>query len=145
MKTLKLIALLAAALLPAVSTSALANPLPARIAQDASADSAYLNSLYSFLQSQDSLTYTMATTAMSPEESVWAAKMFCQTFSSGVSPGEAFNLYSAAAAEQSDAMGIFTDEMAYAVGLYGGAVMNIGAAHYCPEHQSTVQQTLRAL
>lgn len=115
------------------------------IAQNAPNDE-YLNNLYSFLQSQDEMTYAMATSAMTPEQSVWAAQMFCQTFSSGVSPSDAFAVYTSAAVQQAEAQGVgLTDEMAYAVGLYGGAVMNIGSAYYCPEYQSQVQQALQAL
>ena len=40
---------------------------------------------------------------------------------------------------------IVTEEMAYAVGLYGGTVMNLGASHYCPEYQPDVQQALSSL
>jgi len=118
----------------------------AAIAQTNSTDNAYLNDLYSFLQSEDSITYTMATQSMTPEDSVWAAQMFCETFASGVSPSDAYSVYTTAAIGQGEAYGeYFTEEIAYAVGLYGGAVMNLGAAHYCPQYQPQVQQALRAL
>ena len=118
----------------------------AAIAQTNSADSAYLSDLYSFLESEDSITYTMATQSMTPEDSVWAAQMFCDTFASGVTPADAYEVYTAAAIGQGEAYGqSFTEEIAYAVGLYGGAVMNLGAAHYCPQYQPQVQQALNAL
>lgn len=118
----------------------------AAIAQTNSTDSAYLNDLYSFLQSEDTITYTMATQSMSPADSVWAAQMFCDTFSSGVDPADAYAVYTSAAIGQGETYGAhFTEEIAYAIGLYGGAVMNLGAAHYCPQHQQKVQQALNAL
>ncbi len=137
MKGLKLSALL----------GAIACILPtAAIAQTTPADSAYLNDLYQFLEGEDTVTYTMATQAMSPEDSVWAAQMFCQTFSSGVAPSEAYSIYTNAAVGQASTYGAnFNEEVAYAVGLYGGAVMNLGATHYCPQYQPQVEQALRAL
>jgi len=118
----------------------------AAIAQTTPNDQAYLNDLHSFLQSQDAITYAMATQAMTPEQNVWAAQMFCQTFASGVSPTDAYTTYTSAALSQASAYGeSFTEEMAYAVGLYGGTVMNLGASHYCPEYQPDVQQALSSL
>ena len=118
----------------------------AAIAQTTPTDSAYLDDLYSFLQSEDAMTYTMATQAMTPEDNVWAAQMFCQTFDSGVSPAEAYSVYSTAAIDEASTYGeYFTEEAAYAIGLYGGAVMSIGAAYYCPEYQTQVEQALRSL
>ena len=116
------------------------------IAQTNPTDSAYLSDLHSFLQSEDRTTYRMATQSMTPADSIWAAKMFCETFASGVSPADAYAVYTSAAIGQGETYGDqFTDELAYAVGLYGGAVMNLGAAHYCPQYQPQVQQALRAL
>ena len=106
----------------------------------------YLNNLFSFLQSQDATTYEMATSAMTPAQNVWAAQMFCQTFSAGIAPSEVFAIYTASAIQEAETRGVaLTDEMAYSVGLYGGAVMNIGAAHYCPQYQPQVQQALQSL
>lgn len=137
MKGLKLGALL----------SAVVCSLPmAAIAQTSSTDNAYISDLYRFLQSEDNITYTMATRSMTPEDSVWAAKMFCDTFASGVSPADAYAVYTSAAIGQGETYGEqFTEEIAYAVGLYGGAVMNLGSAHYCPQYQPQVQQALRSL
>ncbi len=88
----------------------------------------------------------MATQAMAPEDSVWAAQTFCQTFSSGVSPADAYSAYTHAAVNQASTYGEhFTEEVAYAIGLYGGTVMNLGAAHYCPQYQPQVEQVLRSL
>ena len=110
------------------------------------AENSYLNNLYSFLQSQDETTYEMATSAMTPAQNVWAAQMFCQTFSAGMAPSEVFAVYTASAIQEAETQGVaLTDEMAYSIGLYGGAVMNIGAAHYCPQYQPQVQQALQAL
>lgn len=118
----------------------------AAIAQTNPADSAYLQDLYTFLEREDNTTYTMATQSMTPEDSVWAAQMFCDTFASGVSPADAYAVYTSAAIGQGQTYGAhFTEEIAYAVGLYGGAVMNLGSAHYCPQYQPQVQQALRAL
>ena len=92
------------------------------------------------------MTYAMATQAMSAEQNVWAAQMFCQTFSAGVSPSDAYSAYTTTAISQASSYGEnFTEEMAYAVGLYGGAVMNLGSSHYCPQYQSQVEQALRSL
>ncbi|MEL7521864.1 MAG: hypothetical protein AAGJ80_09655 [Cyanobacteria bacterium J06553_1] len=127
--------------------SAIAIALPtAAIAQTAPVDQQYLDDLYGFLQSQDPMTYAMATQAMSAEQNVWAAQMFCQTFSAGVSPSDAYSAYTTTAISQASSYGEdFTEEMAYAVGLYGGAVMNLGSSHYCPQYQSQVEQALRSL
>ena len=124
--------------------SALAISFPtAAVAQTTSADQAYLDDLYSFLENQDSITYTMATRGMSAEQNIWAAQMFCQTLSSGVEPIDAYSAYTSAAVAQASSLGTtLTDEMAYAVGLYGGAVMNLGAFHYCPQFQPQVSQAL---
>ncbi|MEL6259783.1 MAG: hypothetical protein AAFR12_01855 [Cyanobacteria bacterium J06626_6] len=119
-------------------------PLPA-LAQTGE-DDAYLAQLYGFLQSQDSVTHAMATESMSPEDSVWAAQMFCRTFDAGIEPADAFSVYTASAISQATSQGVdMTEEMAYAVGLYGGAVMNLGSMHYCPQHQPQVEQALESL
>jgi hypothetical protein len=134
---------LLSALAIALPTAAFAAPV--QIAQNTSADTAYLEDLYGFLQGQDSTTYAMATEAMTPEQSVWAAQMFCQTFSAGISPAEAYDIYTTSAVTEASNYGAATEEMLYAIGLYGGAVMNLGSAHYCPEYQAQVAQALQAL
>jgi len=112
---------------------------------DSSIDSAYLTQLYSFLESQDAVTHAMATQSMSAEDNVWAAQMFCRTFESGVSPADAFTAYTTSAMNQAIARGAnMTEEMAFSVGLYGGAVMNIGSTHYCPQYQPQVEQALQS-
>ena len=137
MKGLKLSAL--------ISAIALSLPTVA-LAQTTPADRDYINDLFNFLENEDAITYELATQAMSPEDSVWAAQMFCETFSAGVSPAAAFSVYtSAAIGEASNQGASITDEMAYAVGLYGGAVMNIGSTHYCPQYQTQVEQALRSI
>ena len=111
-----------------------------------STDSNYINHLYRFLRSQDDMTYVMATESMSETDSIQAAQMFCNTFESGVDPADAFSAYTTGAIRQATSMGAtMTEEMAYAVGLYGGAVMNLGTAYYCPEYQSQVEQALQSL
>ncbi len=118
----------------------------ASLAQTTAADSAYLNDLFSFLQAEDEITYMMATQAMTPEDNVWAAQMFCETFASGVNPADAYSAYTTAAISQASSYGdYFTEDVAYAIGLYGGAAMNLGAAHYCPQYQPQVEQALRNL
>ncbi len=126
---------------------AIALTLPtAAMAQTTAADSAYLNDLYSFLGTEDEITYSMATQAMAPEDNIWAAQMFCDTFASGVSPTDAYSAYTTAAISQASSYGeYFTEDVAYAIGLYGGAVMNLGSAHYCPQYQPQVEQALRSL
>lgn len=133
----KFSALLAAALL-VLPTAAAAQPTPT--------DQAYLDDLYRFLQTQDATTYSMATQTMSPEQNIWAAKTFCQTFSAGVSPSDAYAAYlSRAIGSSALTESRLTDEMAYAVGLYGGTVMNLGASYYCPQYQLQVEQALQSL
>lgn len=128
-----------------LGTAEIAMPTAA-VAQTSSADSAYLNDLYSFLQGQDDITYTMATQALGSDYNIWVAQMFCETFAAGVSPENAFAIYNDAALSQAASYGMgVPDEVAYAVGLYGGAAMNLGAAHYCPQYQPRVQQALRSL
>ncbi|MGB7486055.1 MAG: hypothetical protein WA901_07680 [Phormidesmis sp.] len=110
-----------------------------------STDSAYLNQLYSLLQRQDAITHAMATQSMSTEDNIRAAQMFCRTFDLGVSPTEAFSIYTTSAINQAASLGAdITEELAHAVGVYGGAVMSLGATHYCPQHQSQVQQALES-
>ncbi len=137
MKRLKLSALI----------GAIACLLPtAALAQTNAADNAYLNDLYRFLEREDAVTYKMATQAMSPEDSVWAARMFCQTFASGASPADVYSAYTDAAISEAATYGSYlTEDVAYSIGLYGGAVMNLGSAHYCPYYQPKVEQALRAL
>ena len=116
-----------------------ANPSP-------QTDAAYLEQLYGFLRRQDASTYTMATQSMSEDDSIWAAQMFCRTFESGVSPADAFSVYTTSAIEQATSLGAdVTEEMTQSVGLYGGAVMNFGTAYYCPQYQSLVRQALTSL
>ncbi|MEO1637246.1 MAG: hypothetical protein AAFS04_19425, partial [Cyanobacteria bacterium J06631_9] len=108
-------------------------------------DSSYISHLYSFLQSKDNMTYLMATQSMTESDSIQAAQMFCDTFESGVDPAEAFSAYTSTAIRQATSMGAtMTEEMAYAVGLYGGAVMNLGTAYYCPEYQPQVERALQS-
>ena len=91
------------------------------------------------------MTYVMATESMTERDSIQAAHMFCNTFESGVDPADAFSAYTSTAIRRATAMGAdLTEEMAYAVGLYGGAVMNLGTVYYCPEYQSQVEQALQS-
>lgn len=114
-----------------------------RAAPSPQTNAAYLEQLYSFLRDRDASTYAMATQSMSADDSIWAAQMFCQTFESGVSPADAFSAYTTSAIEQATSLGAnMTEELASAVGLYGGAVMTLGSAHYCPQYQPQVQQAL---
>jgi len=143
MKGVKFSALLGAI---ALSFSALSVTTPAANAQTSNSDSAYLEQLYSFLESEDDITYVMATQSMTAEANVWAAHMFCRTFEAGVNPADAFSVYTSSAISQATSQGVnITEEMAYAVGLYGGAVMNLGSAHYCPQYQPQVEQALQSL
>ena len=145
MKGLTFSALLGVLSLSMSATALVAAPVAAQSTQSSS-DSVYLNQLYRFLQSEDPITHAMATQAMSPEDSVWAAQMFCRTFAAGVSPADAFSLYTSSAISEATSQGVhLTEEMAYAVGLYGGAVMNLGSAHYCPQYQPDVEQALQSM
>lgn len=63
-----------------------------------------------------------------------------------MSPAEAYSAYTTAAMNHASTYGeYFTEEAAYAICLYGRAVMNLGAAHYCPQYQPQVEQALRSL
>lgn len=147
MKGFKLATLLSTVLLGSGTALLLSHPAPAAAQNNSTAatDSAYLTELYSFLESRDAITHAMATQSMSAEDSVWAAQMFCRTFESGISPTDAFTAYTSSAMNQAIERGAnLTDEMAFAVGLYGGAVMNVGSAFYCPQHQPQVEQAFQA-
>lgn len=146
MKGFKLSALLSAIIIGSGTTLLLLHTTPTAAQSNQSAtDSAYLTELYSFLESRDAATHTMATQSMSAEDSVWAAQMFCRTFESGVNPADAFIAYTSSAINQAVARGAnMTEEMAFAVGLYGGAVMNVGSAYYCPQYQPQVEQTFQS-
>lgn len=132
-----------------LGTAILSMPTAA-FAQTFSTDSAYLNDLYGFLQSQNDLAYTMATEYMDADYNIWAAQTFCEAFASGVSPENAFAAYADAAmseaAIQAATQGIdLPYEVGFTVGFYGGAVMMLGSAYYCPEYQPQVEQALRSL
>ena len=146
MKGFKLSALLSTVLLGGSAIFSLAYTTPAIAQSSDSTDNAFLTQLYDLLESKDAVTHAMATQSMSAEDSIWAAQMFCRTFESGVSPSDAFTAYTSSAMNQAAARGAnMTEEMAFAVGLYGGAVMNVGSAHYCPQYHSQVEQAFQAL
>ncbi|NJM98187.1 MAG: DUF732 domain-containing protein [Phormidesmis sp. RL_2_1] len=117
----------------------------AALGQTNSTDSEYLSGLYGFLRSQDAITYTLATREMTDEQNIWAAQSFCQAFASGVSPADVYSVFTSAAFSEASNQGTaITEEIAYAIGLYGGSVMTLGATHYCPQYQPQVQQALRS-
>ncbi|MEL6492187.1 MAG: hypothetical protein AAFV85_13285 [Cyanobacteria bacterium J06634_6] len=117
----------------------------AATAQITSTDQDFLNSLYSFLQSQDDLAYQTAG-YIGDETNVWLAQGMCMDFRRGLDPAEGYNLLMAAAQNQ---MHTVPQEMqaqaSYSVGLYGGSLMNLGAAYYCPDYQPGVEAALRSL
>ena len=116
------------------------------IAQYTSQDQQYLNDLYSFLQSQDELTYALAADEMGHEGYIWVAQSFCNEFENGVSPGDVYSIFTSAALSQVQAPNTQAyEEIAYSIGLYGGSVMNLRSANYCPAYQPQVEQTLRSL
>lgn len=120
-------------------------PLPATI-QNSQTDAAYLDQLYTFLRSQDTNTYEMATQSISEGDSIDAAQMFCRSFEAGVSPAAAFSAYTTSTIEQATSHGAdVTEEMAYSVGLYGGAVMSLGTTYYCPSYKAQVREALTSL
>lgn len=147
MRTPKLFASIgtAAAALPLLlSTAALANLPQETLAQSSPIDGQYLDSLYSFLESSDDLAHEMAITEFSPADHISTAQAFCQVFEMGTTPTEAITAYFYGVIEEAEKQGLSdSEEVGYAAGLYGGAVMNIGSAYYCPEFQNQVKQALR--
>ncbi|MEO1634126.1 MAG: hypothetical protein AAFS04_03475 [Cyanobacteria bacterium J06631_9] len=118
----------------------------AAIAQYTSQDQQYLTDLYNFLQSQDELTYALAADEMGHEGNIWVAQSFCSEFENGVSPEDVYSIFTSAALSQLQAPSAQAyEEIAYSIGLYGGSVMNLGSAYYCPQYQPQVEQALRSL
>ena len=148
MKILKLLALAgtASATLPVfLSAPVLANSPTQMLAQSSSVDRQYLDSLYTFLGDTDELAYNLAVDEMGAADNIGAAQAFCEAFGLGVTPSEAIDIYISSAAEEADKLELDSEEIGYSVGLYGGAVMNIGSAYYCPEFQPQVLRALRGL
>lgn len=109
-------------------------------------DRNFLNDLYNFLQGQDEMAYQVAAGFVGDETNVWLAKGVCLDFDRGLSPADGYELFVAAARSQMHT--IPQDQQAqaaYSVDLYGGSLMNLGAAYYCPQYQPQVEAALRAL
>ncbi|MEL6263186.1 MAG: hypothetical protein AAFR12_19180 [Cyanobacteria bacterium J06626_6] len=118
----------------------------AAAAQMSTADQDYLNSLYSFLQAQDTTAYGLATNEMRDEGNIWIAQTFCQSFERGASPADVYSVYMSAVMDAiGPGSGEAYEQATYAIGLYSGSVMNLGSAYYCPQYQPQVEQALRSL
>ncbi|MEL7331937.1 MAG: hypothetical protein AAFN12_06785 [Cyanobacteria bacterium J06560_2] len=126
--------------------SVLALSVPTAVsAQTETVDRDFLNSFYTFLQGQDDFSYQLATGWMGDETNVWLAKGVCLDFDRGLSPAEGYDLFVSAARTQMQGLTQQEyDRAAYAVDLYGGALMNLGSAYYCPQYQPQVEAALRS-
>lgn len=123
---------------------ALAAPTAA-VAQTESVDRAFLNSLYSFLQEQDNLAYQVAVSQVGDASNVWLAQGICIDFQNGLSPADGYDMMVNAALSQLQGLsGPAYEQASYSVALYGGTMMNLGSAYYCPQYQPAVEQALRA-
>ena len=123
---------------------ALAAPTAA-VAQTESVDRAFLNSLYSFLQEQDNLAYQVAVSQVGDDSNVWLAQGICIDFQNGLSPADGYDMMVNAALSQLQGLsGPAYEQASYSVALYGGTMMNLGSAYYCPQYQPAVEQALRA-
>lgn len=110
------------------------------------ADQEFVNSLYSFLYEQNTLAYQVAADYIGAEANVWLAQGICMDFRRGLAPADGYDLLIASAQSQMHNVPPEAHEQVYyAVGLYGGSLMNLGAAYYCPEYQPQVEAVLRAL
>lgn len=130
-----------------VGVLALSTPVAAlaQVQIDA-ADRNFLNDLYVFLQGQDEMAYQVAAGFVGDETNVWLAKGICLDFDRGLSPADGYDMFVAAARSQMQNIPQQQyDQAAYSVDLYGGALMNLGAAYYCPQYQPQVEAALRSL
>ena len=109
-------------------------------------DQDFLNNLYSFLESQNGLAYQVAAGHIGDEANVWLAQGICMELRRGMDPAEGYNtLVTSAQSQMQSVPTDVYDQASYAVGLYGGSLMNLGAAYYCPEYQPQVESALRSL
>ena len=110
------------------------------------ADRNFLNDLYSFLQGQDAMAYQVAAGFVGDETNVWLAKGICLDFDRGLSPADGYALFVAAARSQMQNIPQQQyDQSAYSVDLYGGALMNLGAAYYFPKWRPPVYTALPSM
>ena len=127
-----------------LGTFALAAPTAA-VAQTEAVDRAFLDSLYSFLQGQDDLAYQVAVSQVGDASNVWLAQGICIDFENGLNPADGYDIMVNAALSQLQGLsGEAYEQASYSVALYGGTMMNLGAAYYCPQYQPAVEQALRA-
>mgnify|MGYP001793336959 CR=1 FL=1 len=109
-------------------------------------DRNFLNDLYTFLQGQDEMSYQLAAGIIGDETNVWLAKGVCLDFDRGLSPADGYDLFVTAARSQMHTIPLEQQaQAAYSVDLYGGSLMNLGSAYYCPQYQPQVEAALRAL
>lgn len=128
-----------------LGTFVLAAPTAA-IAQTEAVDRAFLDGLYSFLQSQDDLAYQVAVSQVGDASNIWLAQGICIDFENGLSPADGYDLMVTAALSQLQGLsGPAYEQASYSVALYGGSMMNLGAAYYCPQYQPAVEQALLSL
>lgn len=134
-----------AQLLALLGTFALGAPTAA-MAQTETVDRAFLDSLYTFLQEEDNLAYQVAVNQVGDASNVWLAQGICIDFENGLAPADGYDIMVNSALSQLQGLsGQAYEQASYAVSLYGGAMMNLGAAYYCPQYQPAVEQALRSL
>ena len=117
----------------------------AALAQTEAVDRAFLDSLYGFLQGQDNLAY-IAAGQVGDASNVWLAQGICIDFENGLNPTDGYNIMIDTALSQLQGLSDEAyEEASYSMALYGGSMMNLGAAYYCPQYQPAVEQALRSL
>ncbi len=113
------------------------------IAQPGIDDQNFLSDLYSFLQSEDSLSHELAY-AMGDDMNMMIAQSVCQELSSGRSPQSLYAEFNAGVVNSVPDPEIY-NQIDYSTGLYIGSIMNLGSAYYCPQYQPRVVQALQSL
>jgi hypothetical protein len=102
----------------------------------------YLGDLYDFLAANDQFAYTVAM-EIGHETNVMAAQELCIAYSEGLSPTDAYSWITTSIVSEATRYDVaFTNQQTYALNLYVGSVMNLGAAYYCPEYQPSVERAL---
>ncbi|MEM9947531.1 MAG: hypothetical protein AAF810_15955 [Cyanobacteria bacterium P01_D01_bin.36] len=127
---------------------ALALFVPTTAIAQTSTDQNFESDLYSFLQSQNTLSHYMATgieqqIGMSNPE---IAQSLCYEMAAGHSvQGLHADFLTGVQMMRSSVNPADYEELKYAAELYFGSVINLGSAYYCPEYQAEVVEGLSNL
>jgi hypothetical protein len=105
----------------------------------------YLSDLYNFLAANDQFSYAVAS-EIGHETNIMAAQELCVAYQEGLSPADAYSWITTSMVSEASRYNVaFSADQTYALNLYVGAVMNLGAAYYCPDYQPSVEQALSSL